>query len=134
MQINAVSIKGMSMGRMNPRLAMRLKRKERIRKKISGTVDRPRLSVFRSAKHIYAQIIDDQAGHTLAAASTLSPEIRDKLKGLKKTDAAREVGKLLAEKAKAKGIVKVVFDRNGFMYHGRVKSLAEGCREHGLVF
>lgn len=122
------------MGRMNPRMAMRLKRKERIRKKISGTVDRPRLSVFRSAKHIYAQIIDDQAGHTLAAASTLSPEIRDKLKGLKKTDAAREVGKLLAEKAKAKGIVKVVFDRNGFMYHGRVKSLADGCREHGLVF
>lgn len=122
------------MGRMNPRIAMRLKRKERIRKKISGTVDRPRLSVFRSAKHIYAQIIDDQAGHTLAAASTLSPEIRDKLKGLKKVDAAREVGKLLAEKAKAKGIVKVVFDRNGFKYHGRVKSLAEGCREHGLVF
>ncbi|MBW1990615.1 MAG: 50S ribosomal protein L18 [Deltaproteobacteria bacterium] len=122
------------MGRMNRRLAMRLKRKRRIRKKISGTAERPRLSVFRSAKHIYAQIIDDTAGQTLAAAGTLSPEIRDKLKGLKKVEQAREVGKLLAEKAKARGILQVVFDRNGFRYHGRVRSLAEACREQGLVF
>ena len=122
------------MGKMNRRMAMRLKRKRRIRKILSGTVERPRLSVFRSARHIFAQIIDDQAGQTLAAAGTLSPELKDKLGGLKKADQAREVGKLLAEKAKAKGIVGVVFDRNGFMYHGRVKNLAEGCREQGLVF
>lgn len=113
---------------------MRLKRKRRIRKKFSGTTGRPRLSVFRSAKHIYAQIIDDLEGVTLAAAGTLSPEIRDKLGGMKKKDAAREVGKLLADKAKNKGIENVVFDRNGFVYHGRVKSLAESCRENGLVF
>ncbi len=122
------------MSKMNPRASMRLKRKVRIRKKISGTPERPRLSVFRSAKHIYAQIIDDLQGVTLVAAGTLSPEIRDKLGGLKKKDAAREVGKLLADKAKSKGIAKVIFDRNGFFYHGRVKSLAESCREHGLVF
>ena len=122
------------MSRMNRRMAMRLKRKRRIRTQISGTVERPRLSVFRSARHIYGQIIDDQAGQTLAAVGTLSPEIKDKLKGLKKTEAAKEVGKLLAEKAKAKGILSVIFDRNGFMYHGRVKHLAEGCREQGLVF
>lgn len=119
---------------MNPRTAMRLKRKSRIRKNISGTNERPRLSVFRSAKHIYAQLIDDLQGVTLVTAGTLSPEIRDKLGGLKKTDAAREVGKLLADKAKSKGIEQVVFDRNGFLYHGRVKTLAESCREHGLVF
>ena len=113
---------------------MRLKRKGRIRKKISGTNERPRLSVFRSAKHIFAQLIDDLQGVTLVAAGTLSPEIRDKLGDLKKTAAAREVGKLLADKAKSKGIEQVVFDRNGFLYHGRVKSLAESCREHGLAF
>ncbi len=122
------------MSKMNPRKVMRLKRKRRIRKKIHGTAERPRLSVFRSARHIYAQLIDDLRGVTLAAAGTLSPEIRDKLGGLKKTAAAQEVGRLLAEKAKEKGIVRVVFDRNGFLYHGRVKSLAESCREHGLVF
>ena len=122
------------MGKMNRRMAMRLKRKRRIRKILSGTVERPRLSVFRSARHIFAQIIDDQAGQTLAAAGTLSPELKDKLGSLKKADQAREVGKLLAEKAKARGIVTVIFDRNGFMYHGRVKNLAEGCREQGLVF
>ena len=122
------------MSKMNPRMAMRLKRKRRIRKDLSGTVERPRLSVFRSARHIYAQIIDDGAGQTLAAAGTLSPELKDKLGDLKKADAAKEVGKLLAEKAKARGIVSVVFDRNGFRYHGRVKNLADGCREHGLVF
>jgi large subunit ribosomal protein L18 len=115
-------------------MAMRLKRKGRIRKKISGSPERPRLSVFRSARHIYAQIIDDQQGATLVTAGTLSPELKDKLAGLKKSEAAREVGKLLAGKAKSKGIEQVVFDRNGFLYHGRVKSLAESCREHGLSF
>ncbi len=119
---------------MNRRLAARLKRQQRIRKKISGSPERPRLSVFRSAKHIYAQIIDDGQGQTMVAASTLSNEIRQKLSGLKKADAARLVGKLLAAKAKEKGIVRVVFDRNGFLYHGRVKAVAESCREHGLEF
>jgi large subunit ribosomal protein L18 len=122
------------MSKMNPRMSMRLKRKRRIRKNLNGTGERPRLSVFRSARHIYAQIIDDLQGVTLVAAGTLSPEIRDKLGDLKKKDAAREVGKLLADKAKSKGIAQVVFDRNGFLYHGRIKSLAESCREHGLVF
>ena len=122
------------MSKMNPRMSMRLKRKSRIRKNLSGSTARPRLSVFRSARHIYAQIIDDLQGVTLVAAGTLSPEIRDKLGSLKKQDAAREVGRLLADKAKSKGIEQVVFDRNGFLYHGRIKSLAESCREHGLVF
>ena len=122
------------MGTMNPRLKMRLKRKRRIRKQLSGTGARPRLSVFRSARHIYAQIIDDAQGATLVATGTLDADIRDKLPGLKKQQAAREVGKLLAAKARAKGITQVVFDRNGFLYHGRVKELAEGCREEGLIF
>ena len=122
------------MSKMNPRVSMRLKRKSRIRKNLSGSATRPRLSVFRSARHIYAQIIDDLTGITLVAAGTLSPEIRDKVGSLKKKDAAHEVGKLLADKAKSKGIDQVVFDRNGFLYHGRIKSLAESCREHGLVF
>ena len=119
---------------MNPKMAARLKRKQRIRTKISGNGERPRLSVFRSGRHIYAQIIDDSLGHTLAAASTLSREIREKLAGLKKTQAAQKVGRLLAAKAREKGINQVVFDRNGFLYHGRVKAVAESCREHGLVF
>ena len=122
------------MGKINPRKGMRLKRKTRIRKKLSGSEARPRLSVFRSARHIYAQIIDDLQGVTLVSAGTLSPELKDKVSGLKKKEAAKEVGKLLADKAKSKGIERVIFDRNGFLYHGRVKSLAESCREHGLVF
>ena len=122
------------MRKMNPRTSMRLKRKSRIRKNLSGTSSKPRLSVFRSARHIYAQIIDDLQGVTLVSAGSLSPELKDKLGGLKKKDAAREVGKLLADKAKSKGIEQVVFDRNGFLYHGRIKSLAESCRENGLVF
>jgi large subunit ribosomal protein L18 len=122
------------MSKMNPRMSMRLKRKSRIRKNLSGTTTRPRLTVFRSARHIYAQIVDDLQGVTLVSAGSLSPEIRDKLSGLKKKDAAREVGKLLADKAKSKGIEQVVFDRNGFLYHGRIKSLADSCRENGLIF
>ncbi len=119
---------------MNSKLAARLKRRQRIRRKITGSEARPRLSVFRSDRHIYAQIIDDGKGQTLAAASTLSGELKGKLSGLKKSDAAKEVGKLLAAKAKEKGISQVVFDRNGFIYHGRVKAVADSCRENGLVF
>ncbi len=113
---------------------MRLKRKQRIRRKLSGTAARPRLSVFRSARHIYGQIIDDTTGRTLVAACTLSPEIKDQLTGLKKVEAAKLVGRLLAQKAKQAGIETVVFDRNGFLYHGRVKALADSAREHGLAF
>ncbi len=119
---------------MNPKQAARLKRRQRIRRKISGSEARPRLSVFRSTRHIYAQIIDDGKGQTLVAASTLSGELKDKLSGLKKADAAKEVGKLLAAKAREKGISQVVFDRNGFIYHGRVKAVADSCRENGLEF
>jgi large subunit ribosomal protein L18 len=118
---------------MNSKETARLKRKQRIKKKIGGG-ERFRLSVFRSSKHIYAQIVDDGKGQTLAAASTLSGELKDQLSGLKKTDAAKAVGKLLAAKAKAQGIDKVVFDRNGFLYHGRIKAMADSCRENGLQF
>jgi large subunit ribosomal protein L18 len=122
------------MGKTNSRLAMRLKRKQRIRQKLSGTAQRPRLSIFRSTRHIYGQIIDDTAGRTLVAASTMSPELKDQLGGLKKVEAAKAVGRLLAEKAKQAGVGAVVFDRNGFLYHGRVKALAESARENGLTF
>jgi large subunit ribosomal protein L18 len=106
-----------------------------------GYPERPRVSVFRSHKHIYAQIINDVEGHTLVALSSLSPEVRAKVEELKgkgevkgKVDVARLVGRMLAEKAKEKGITKVVFDRGGYKYHGRVKALAEGLREGGLEF
>ena len=118
---------------MNPKEAARQKRKQRIKKKLAGG-NRLRLSVFRSTKHIYVQIIDDGKGQTLAAASTLSGELKGQLSGLKKMDKAKAVGKLLADKAKAQGIAQVVFDRNGFLYHGRVKAVADSCREHGLEF
>ncbi|HOJ12928.1 MAG TPA: 50S ribosomal protein L18 [Deltaproteobacteria bacterium] len=108
-------------------------RKERIRKRITGTADRPRLSVYRGLRHIYTQIIDDENGVTLAAASTLSPEIKGKVKGAN-IAAARLVGELLAAKARDKGIDKVVFDRSGYRYHGRVKAVAEAAREGGLKF
>lgn len=112
----------------------RLKRKIRIRKKIQGTAERPRLCVFRSAKHIYAQVIDDRAGRTLVSASTVEKDIRDGEKPECKVDAAKSVGTKLAEKALAAGIKEVVFDRNGFIYHGRVKAVADGAREAGLEF
>jgi ribosomal protein L18, bacterial type len=112
----------------------RLIRHLRIRKKISGTPERPRLSVFRSDKHIYAQIIDDTKGVTLAAASTLDKSLRGELKSGGTVEAARKVGELIAERAKGKGIEKVVFDRGGYMYHGRVRALAEAAREGGLEF
>ena len=122
------------MGSMNIRQQARLKRKKRIRKKIHGTPDRPRLSVFRSARHTYAQIIDDSMGHTLMTASTVDNQTKSAPKFKNKVDAAKFVGKLIGERALDKGIKKVVFDRNGFLYHGRVKSLSEGAREAGLVF
>ena len=110
--------------------AARLKRHKRVRGKISGTPEAPRLCVFRSLNHIYAQVIDDVAGTTLAAASSL--DIKD-AEGAKK-EVSREVGKLVAERALAKGVETVVFDRGGYIYHGRVQELAEGAREGGLKF
>ena len=111
---------------------LRLRRKAHIRKRVEGSVERPRLSVYRSLNHIYAQVIDDTSGKTLAAASTLSPELKDG-KG-KKKELAKEVGKLVAKKCQEAKIATVVFDRNGFMYHGRVAAVAEGAREGGLKF
>ena len=122
------------MGATNIRYQARLKRKKRIRKKIYGTPQRPRLSVFRSAKHIYAQVVDDTTGRTLAAASTMDKSALSGSKFENKVEAAKFVGKLIGERAVEKGIKEVVFDRNGFLYHGRIKSLSEGAREAGLVF
>ena len=122
------------MGSSNVRQQARLKRKKRIRKKIHGTPQRPRLSVFRSSRHTYAQIIDDTVGRTLAAASTVDQQAKDSPKFKNKVEAAKFVGKLVGERAIDKGIKEVVFDRNGFLYHGRIKSLSEGAREAGLVF
>lgn len=113
---------------------LRLKKHLRVRKKISGTNERPRLCVYRSVNHIYAQIIDDAKGVTMAAASSLDPALKGKLAGGGNVDAAKEVGKLVAEKALAKGIKSVVFDRGGYLYHGRIAALAEGAREGGLEF
>lgn len=108
----------------------RLRRHRRVRKKVEGTAERPRLAVFRSNKHISAQVIDDRAGHTLAAASTVEA---DRKGGATATvDAAREIGKLVGERAKAAGITKVTFDRGGFLYHGRVAAVADGARDAGL--
>ncbi len=112
----------------------RLRRHLRVRKKIHGTPQRPRLSVFRSLSQIYAQVIDDTAGHTLVSASTIDSELRARMTGLKKSEQARLVGQVLAERARRKGIRTVVFDRGGFKYAGRVKALAEGAREGGLEF
>ncbi len=112
----------------------RLRRHDHIRKNVSGTPERPRLNVFRSLTHIYAQVIDDTVGRTLVTASTIDREIRDALVNLSKAEQARIVGKTLAERALAKGIKSVVFDRGGYKYHGRVKALAEAARETGLDF
>ena len=113
--------------------AMRTVRHRRVRGKLSGTTERPRLSVFRSANHIYAQVIDDERGQTLAAASSLDPGIRGAVKGKNKTEVSQMVGDLLAERAKAAGTKTVVFDRGGFKYHGRVRAIAEAARKGGLV-
>jgi large subunit ribosomal protein L18 len=112
----------------------RLKRKQRVRKTLSGSEQRPRLTVYRSLRHIYAQIILDTEGKTLCQASTLEAEVRKKLKGTSDKEAAKRVGEVVAERALAANVKEVVFDRNGFLYHGRVKALAEGAREKGLVF
>jgi len=112
----------------------RLKRKKRIRKKLSGTPERPRLSVFRSARHIYAQIVDDVSGHTLASATSLEKKTKESTDFENNVAMARFVGKLVGERAVEKGIQSVVFDRNGFLYHGRVKAVSEGAREAGLDF
>ncbi|MEN8136103.1 MAG: 50S ribosomal protein L18 [Thermodesulfobacteriota bacterium] len=121
------------MAKTNPKVIARLKRIKRIRKKISGTSDCPRLRVFKSAKHIYGQLIDDVAGQTLVAASTLDKNLQGATEGGKKA-MAQKVGLALAEKAKQQGIKKAVFDRGGFLYHGRIKSLSDGAREGGLKF
>jgi len=121
------------MSKIEPR-AGRLRRHRRVRAKVKGTTSRPRLCVFRSLNHIYAQIIDDSQGHTLAHVSTLDPEIRDKLVGKAKTGEAELVGSLVAKRALSEGITHVVFDRGGYKYHGRVKALAEAAREGGLKF
>lgn len=117
------------------KLTSRLKRKRRIRKKISGTASMPRLAVFRSARHISAQLIDDEKGITLASASSQSRNIRDRAAEFKgKTEIAKHVGMELADAGRARGIEIIAFDRGGFLYHGRVKALAEGAREGGLKF
>ncbi|AOY59740.1 MULTISPECIES: 50S ribosomal protein L18 [Desulfococcus] len=124
------------MGSFNKKQA-RLKRKKRIRKHVAGTSERPRLSVFRSAKHIYAQVIDDIQGITLVAASSTEPAVKEngELAAAKgKKDTAEFVGKLVGERLIEKGVKQVVFDRNGFLYHGRVKAVSEGARKAGLDF
>ncbi len=122
------------MGSLNLRKKARLKRKRRIRKKLFGTQQRPRLSVFRSSKHIYAQVIDDTLGHTLTTASSLEKAVIEQPKFDNKIAMANFVGKLLGERTIEKGINQVVFDRNGFLYHGRVKAVSDGAREAGLEF
>ena len=112
----------------------RYRRKRRIRKKVFGTSDRPRLTIYRSNEGIYAQLIDDLKGHTLAAAASNDNDNREDFASLEKTEQAHQVGKLLAERAQKKGIEKAVFDRNGFIYHGRVAAVADGAREAGLQF
>ncbi len=112
----------------------RIRRHERVRRKVHGTADRPRLNVFRSLAHIYAQVINDVDGSTIAAASTLDPALRESLSSLTKIDEAKEVGKLVAQRAKEKGVESVVFVRGGYQYHGRVKALADASRESGLNF
>ena len=122
---------------MSPRITKKslwLKRKRRVRRKVQGSAERPRLNVFRSNKHIYAQIIDDISGHTYVAVSTLSPEVKGVIKSPGNIEAAKQVGALMAQKCLEKQITKVVFDRSGFLFHGRVKALAQSARESGLQF
>ena len=119
---------------MGSRLIGRERRKLRVRGTVSGTPERPRLTIFRSLKHMYAQVVDDVAGTTLAHASTLAKDVKPFADEAKKTDAAGKVGETIAKQLLAKGVKKVVFDRNGYMYHGRVKALAEAARKAGLEF
>ena len=113
---------------------MRVVRHERLRKTLSGTAEKPRFSVFRSLKNLYVQVIDDEKGHTLVSASTLEKSMREQLKGSCNIEAAKIIGKTAAERAKAKGINTVVFDRGGHAYHGKIKAIADAAREEGLVF
>ncbi len=122
------------MDKARRRRLARQRRHARVRRRVQGTAEQPRLCVFRSLNHIYAQIIDDTQGHTLVAASTLDSEVRAALNSKDKTAQAEVVGKTLAERASAAGISKVVFDRGGYLYHGRVKALAKAAREGGLTF
>ncbi|HMA97294.1 MAG TPA: 50S ribosomal protein L18 [Polyangiaceae bacterium] len=119
---------------MAHKLSSRDRRKFRIRSKVTGTADRPRLSVFRSASHIYAQVVNDETGATLATAGTLSRDLRESVKEGSKSDSAKKVGALIAKICLEKKIEKVVFDRNGYLYHGRIKALAEAARAAGLKF
>jgi large subunit ribosomal protein L18 len=119
---------------MDKKHELRRRRHYRLRRHVNGTQQRPRLAIFRSLKHIYAQIIDDEQGQTLAAASTLDGELRSSLKTGGDLEAAKAVGRLIAERGKAHGVTRVVFDRGGFAYHGRVAHLADAARESGLEF
>ena len=116
------------------RSVARARRHVRVRKKLAGTAERPRLNVYRSLSAIYAQVIDDKAGSTLASASSVDRDLREKMKGLKKAEQAKLIGQTVAERAKSKGIQSVVFDRSGYRYIGRIKALADGAREGGLQF
>ncbi len=122
------------MSSLDHRKKARLRRKKSIRKRLSGDTERPRLCVFRSAKHIYAQLVDDNSGHTLVSASTVEKEVKEKSNFSNKVEAAGFIGQRLAERAMDKGIKMVVFDRNGFLYHGRIKAVSEGARKAGLIF
>jgi len=119
---------------VNRKVEARVRRRKRVRKRVKGTPERPRLSVFRSLRHTYAQVIVDTTGQTIISASTLSKEIRGELKQTGNTEAAKKVGELIARKSIDKGIKMVVFDRDGYLYHGRVKALAEAARGNGLIF
>ena len=122
------------MGSVDIKRQARIKRKKRIRKKMAGTLERPRLSVFRSARHVYAQIVDDSKGETVVSASSLEKTVKGHEPFENKVALATYIGKLIAERAAEKGIKKVVFDRNGFLYHGRVKAISDGARKAGLDF
>lgn len=121
-----------NMKKMSKRQLGRLKRKRRIKKYLSGTTERPRLAVFKSAKHLYAQVINDLLGQTLAASSSVDKELKGKVKAT--VEGAKEIGKLLAKRALQKGVKQVVFDRSGYRYHGQLKALADAAREAGLQF
>lgn len=122
------------MSKTDKKLTARLRRHRRVRARLSGTAERPRLNVYRSSENIYAQVIDDVQGHTLVSASTVDPQVRGQLEGKNKTDAAKLVGDLVAKRAVEAGITNVIFDRGGWQYHGRVKALADAAREAGLKF
>lgn len=122
------------MGEKSPKVIARIRRRKRIRKKIWGTDERPRFSVFKSARHIYAQVVVDTSGETLASASTMCSEIREERKTMGNMEAAKKVGILIGKRAVERGIKPVTFDRGGYRYHGRVKALAEAARENGLAF